>query len=359
MPEQWKSEPTTAMNSFVLNNWLRENIRDLKPYSSARDEFDGEAMVFLDANESPFDTDFNRYPDPHQKELKSAISSVLDIPASNIFVGNGSDEAIDLLIRASCNPGQDRILTISPSYGMYTVCAAIQGVEVDTVLLNADFSLNTDRLVNELKPNHKLVFLCSPNNPTGNVLNVSDVAEVLKAFSGIVVLDEAYIDFANDGGLVSLIDKFQNLVILRTFSKAWGMAGARCGLALSQPGIIQVLDKIKYPYNINSHTQKLILEALKDRQKLDERINILVTERGMLVSAFKEIPGILEIFPSEANFILIKVESPDLIYQSLLSEGIVVRNRNRQPLCQGCLRISIGVPEENQLLLKKLKELLT
>ncbi len=347
------------MSDFRITRWLRPNILNLEPYSSARDEFSGEALVYLDANENPYESGLNRYPDPRHTELKGRISAWLGLDPEMLFLGNGSDEAIDLLFRASCNTGTDRVMAISPSYGMYAVCAAIQGVELDKILLNDDFSLSADRLIRAIRPVHKLIFLCSPNNPTGNLLDREEIIKILEVFSGVVVVDEAYIDFSDSSGLIDLIDLYPNLVILRTFSKAWGLAGVRCGMAISNPEIISVLMKIKYPYNLNSLTQKRVLDALNKSLGILEQCNFIRDERERLFESLESISRIRKIFVTEANFILIKVDHPEQVYNQLLNKGLVVRNRSSQDLCTGCLRITVGTPEENRLLIESIKTILS
>lgn len=345
--------------TFKIEEWLRPSIASLKPYSSARDEYSGDAMTFLDANENPYETDLNRYPDPKQSQLKDSISKMLGIRSEQLFLGNGSDEAIDLLIRASCEAGRDRIIAISPSYGMYQVCADIQGIEVDKVLLNQDFSLSSERIIDKLCSEHKLIFLCSPNNPTGNLLGTDSVAQILDAFSGIVVVDEAYIDFSDSASFIDLIDKYPNLVVLRTFSKAWGLAGARCGMAIANEQVIKSLSNIKYPYNLNALTQLAVLKALSNQEEKDIQLSKIKKQRQALLKAVTNIAGVLKVFNSEANFVLVKVEDPITIYKELLSEGIVVRNRDGQDLCKGCLRLTVGTELENSRLIETLQKLLS
>ncbi len=347
------------MRHLNLEYWLRPNILNMKPYSSARDEYSGADMIFLDANENPFETALNRYPDPKQGLLKEKISDLLGVHPEQLFIGNGSDEAIDLLIRASCQPSQDRVLSISPSYGMYQVCAEIQGVAFDKVLLNNDFSFNTDRIKTAIHPSHKLLFLCSPNNPTGNTISRADLVQILETFGGVVVVDEAYIDFSETAGFLELLSSFENLVLLRTFSKAWGLAGIRCGIALSNSKIISILSKIKYPYNLNTLTQKMVVEALGKPESYKNQVELIIQERELLVNELSLIDGILEVYPSQANFVLIKVKDAHQLYGLLLKEEIVVRNRSSQDLCEGCLRLTIGTPNENQKVLKTLQKLLS
>ena len=276
-----------------------------------------------------------------------------------MFLGNGSDEAIDLLIRASCESGKDRIISITPSYGMYQVCADIQGVEVDRVLLNEDFSLPNERIIEAIRAEHKLIFLCSPNNPTGNLLERDAVEKVLNAFSGIVVVDEAYIDFSESYGFIDLLGKYSNLVLLRTFSKAWGLAGARCGMAIANERVVKSLANIKYPYNLNALTQLVVLKALSNQEEKNAQLSQIKKQRLELLNAMTKISGVLKVFKSEANFVLIKVEDPNKIYTELLRLGIVVRNRDGQDLCKGCLRLTVGTELENNRLIETLKKLLS
>lgn len=340
------------MADFQTERWLRANIRDLKPYSSARTEYSGEAMVFLDANENPFPSGLNRYPDPAQTLLKEEIGRQFLVSPDEIFLGNGSDEAIDLLIRLSCEPGRDRIASITPSYGMYAVCADIQGVPLDPILLNADFSLNADRIMEALGRDHKLLFLCSPNNPTGNTLDLDAVEYLLQRFHGVVVVDEAYVDFSDADSLTPIIRQYPNLVVLRTFSKAWGLAGARCGMAFGHPAIMAAMAKVKYPYNLNVLTQQAVMDALKRRDLYTEQVQIIRSERQRLFQVLGESPVVEQVYPSQANFLLIRVADPTRLYLDLLAEGLVVRDRSRQPLCAGCLRVTIGTPMENDVLIK-------
>jgi len=346
------------MSDFEIASWLRPNILSLEPYSSARDEFSGDALVYLDANENPYENGLNRYPDPGNTELREKISAWLRLDPEMVFLGNGSDEAIDLLFRASCNAVSDRVMAISPSYGMYAVCAAVQGVEMDKVLLNDDFSLSADRIICAIRSAHKLIFLCSPNNPTGNLLDREEIIKILDVFNGVVVIDEAYIDFSDSSGLIDLIGHYENLVILRTFSKAWALAGVRCGMAIANPEIISVLMKIKYPYNLNCLSQKRVLDALKNLHEVMEQRDHVVYERKRVFKELKSIAGIRKVFDSEANFLLVKVDRPDQVYNQLLTKGLVIRNRSNQDLCAGCLRITIGTPEENRLLIESIKTIL-
>ena len=340
-----------------LDKLLRKNIKNLKPYSSARDEYTGEAMVFLDANENPFNEPYNRYPDPLQREVKSKISAMRNCKPEQIFLGNGSDEPIDLLFRAFCEPGVDNVVTINPTYGMYQVSADINHVEVRRVLLNEDYGFDADKLLKESNNNTKLIFLCSPNNPTGNLLNKEEMLKVVQNFNGLVVVDEAYIDFAPEGSLLPEIDNYDNLVILQTFSKAWGMAGIRLGMAFASEQLISVLNKIKYPYNINMLTQQKALELIKQEKEKNSWVKLLVAEREKMVELFSGFPFVIQVFPSDANFILVKMHDARGIYNYLVEGGIIVRDRSKVALCEDSLRITIGSSEENQLLLDKLQEL--
>jgi len=341
-----------------LNQLLRKNIESLKPYSSARDEYTGEAMVFLDANENPFNEPYNRYPDPLQRELKEKVSKLKKVPVGNIFLGNGSDEPIDLLIRAFCEPGIDNIVTINPTYGMYQVAADISDVEIRKVSLTRDYQLNINQLLSETDNHSKLIFLCSPNNPTGNSLNKEAMLEIASAFNGLVIVDEAYIDFAPGKTLLNELGNYPNLVLLQTFSKAWGMAGIRLGMAFASTEIIKVLNKIKYPYNLNVLTQQKALELLDKKVSVYNWVKLLIAEREKMAELLKDFPFVIKIFPSDANFILVKMHDARGIYDYLVEEGIIVRDRSKVHLCEDSLRITIGSSEENETLLKALKNLL-
>ncbi len=342
----------------TIKNLLRENISNLQPYSSARDEFTGEAMVFLDANENPFNEPYNRYPDPLQKKLKEKVAELKNTPAENIFLGNGSDEPIDLLIRAFCEPGTDNIVTIDPTYGMYQVAADISGVELRKVALTTDFQLDTDAILQAIDTNTKLIFLCSPNNPTGNSLEKEAILRLLNHFKGVVILDEAYTDFAPGKSLLPDLENFSNLVILQTFSKAWGMAGIRLGMAFASTEIIEILNKIKYPYNLNILTQQKALELLNNKETVKEWIKLLIAEREKMTELLKEFPFVVKIYPSDANFLLIKMYDAKGIYNYLVEKGIIVRDRSSVHLCDDSLRITIGTPEENNKLTEALNELI-
>lgn len=335
---------------------VRPNIRRLQPYSSARHEFEGLAEVYLDANENPFNTGFNRYPDPLQQALKNEIAKLKSIPADHIFLGNGSDEAIDLLFRIFCEPGKDEVIVLPPTYGMYQVAADIHNVKVVSVPLNVDFQPNVSKIASVMNPNSKLLFLCSPNNPTGNSFEPELMRQLLKTFKGIVVIDEAYIDFAKQLSCLQWLSEYPNLVIMQTFSKAWGLAGLRLGMAFANPFLIALFNKVKAPYNINQLTQHAVLEALTGAEQTKEWIKLLLEERAKLEKALTEMPFVKQVYPSDANFLLVKVDDPMALYQYLVQEGIVVRNRNTVLLCEGCLRITVGTSTENQRLLEQLEK---
>jgi len=345
------------MKKIDIKSLLRKNILTLKPYSSARDEYSGEAAVFLDANENPFNEPFSRYPDPRQNKLKEKISGIKDVSPENIFLGNGSDEAIDLLIRAFCIPGEDNIVTISPTYGMYKVSADINDINVTEVPLNPDFSLSSEAVIRAAGPKTKIIFLCSPNNPTGNLLKKEEIKKVIAAFDGIVVLDEAYIDFCPDESMIKETGNYQNLVIIQTFSKAWGMAGIRLGMAFGNKEIINVLNLIKYPYNLNVLTQKKALELIEMENKKDEWVETIIKERNKMAEELPKFPFVENVYPSDSNFLLVKTHDPKGIYKYLTEEQIIVRDRSGVSLCEGCLRISIGKKEENEALMRALERL--
>jgi histidinol-phosphate aminotransferase len=345
-------------NSFIdIQSLVRKNIRTMKPYSSARDEFKGEADIFLDANENPYPTPYNRYPDPLQWKVKQKLSQLKDIPPAQIFLGNGSDEPIDLLIRAFCEPNQDSILITEPTYGMYAVCAEVNAVNIQTVPLTPDFDLDLEALPGTFDATTKIIFLCSPNNPTGNLLSRDKITEVLKKFYGIVVIDEAYIDFAGGRSFVSELEKYPNLVILQTFSKAWGLAGLRLGMAFSSTEIIAILNKIKYPYNVNIQTQALALEALDNAYKKNIWVEEILASREKLIKALKTVNIVEKIFPTDSNFVLVRVQDAPATYQYLTEKGIIVRDRSKVKLCYNCIRITVGTPQENETLINALKEL--
>jgi histidinol-phosphate aminotransferase len=338
-----------------IDKLLRDNIRSLQPYSCARDEFKGEASVYLDANENPYNAPFNRYPDPLQWEVKELITKVKNVPSENIFLGNGSDEPIDLLYRAFCEPRIDNVVAIEPTYGMYKVSASINDIEYRKVLLDENFQFTADSLLAATNLYTKLIWLCSPNNPTGNSLDRKEIVKLLTSFEGIVVLDEAYIDFASEESFSEFLSQYPNLVILQTFSKAWGSAAIRLGMAFASTEIIGILNKIKYPYNVNILTQKQALAALKNAGQTKAWVKTLLDERTILVNNLQKLPLIQHIYPTDANFILVKVPDANAVYHYLVDKSIIVRNRNTVSLCMGCLRITVGTPEENQILLEELK----
>ncbi len=341
-----------------IKKLLRPNIYNLMPYSSARDEFTGSASVFLDANENPFETGYNRYPDPYQQKLKLEISKVKGVDPSYIFLGNGSDEPIDLLFRAFCNPGIDNVVAIEPSYGMYTVSADINDIAVKKVLLNDQFDLEAARLLKSVDDKTKIVFLCSPNNPSGNLLNKAEIQKVIGGFEGLIVVDEAYIDFAADATFLNELGNSNNLIVLQTFSKAWGLAGIRLGMAFASPEIVAVLNKIKYPYNINALTQERALKALNDVEQKNQWVANIVKERAKIETELLRFPFVVKTYPSDANFLLVKMHDAKGIFDYLMEEGVIVRDRSKVTLCEGSLRITIGSEEENNMLLEKLEALL-
>jgi len=341
-----------------INKLLRKNIASITPYSSARDEYSGEAMVFLDANENPFNGPYNRYPDPYQTKLKEKIAALKKTDVAQLFLGNGSDEPIDLLVRAFCEPGVDNIISMSPTYGMYQVAADINDVEVKKVSLSNKFELNADALLKTTDERTKLVFLCSPNNPTGNSLEKEAIVEIVKNFKGLVILDEAYIDFAPGKSLLPELHLYSNLVILQTFSKAWGMAGIRLGMAFASPRVIEILNKIKYPYNLNILTQQKAMELVEDSEMMEKWVKRIIAEREKMTELLKDFPFVTEVYPSDANFLLVKMHDAEGIYKYLIEKGIVVRDRAKVHLCEGSLRITIGSSDENNQLWKTLKELI-
>ena len=338
------------MNDYT--KYIRDNIRRLTPYSSARNEFSGEANVFLDANESPYANSYNRYPDPLQRNLKQLISAMKGMPASQIFVGNGSDEAIDLCFRIFCEPRIDNAISIAPSYGMYGVCADINDVEMRQVPLNPDFSLPVEALLAAADEHSKLLFICTPNNPTGNAFPITNILDVVRRFDGMVVVDEAYIDFSSQPSMLSAIAECPNLIVLQTLSKAWGMAALRVGLAFAQEPLMRVFANVKYPYNVNIASQRLAAEMLeRDSDAKARQVKEIISQRAIVADRLKKCPCVLKVYPSDANFLLVKVTKARPLYQQLLECGIIVRDRSRVLLCDDCLRITIGTPEENEKML--------
>lgn len=346
--------------SFDLTKLVRSNIQKLVAYSSARDEFSGEAKVFLDANEnslgSPLLKWYNRYPDPHQRAIKQKLSVIKGIAPEHIFLGNGSDECIDLLFRCFCEPGKDNVIICPPTYGMYEVSANINDVVVKKAPLLEDFQLDLVHLETLVDANTKLIWLCSPNNPTGNALNRVDIETVLNNFNGIVVVDEAYINFAKQKSFIQELTDYPNLVVLQTLSKAWGLAGLRLGMAFASAAIIEVLDKVKPPYNINQATQELVLKALDEVGQVNDMIRLLVDMREALAEVFRSMPTVEKVYPSDANFLLVKIKEARKIYEFLLGKGIVLRDRSNVTLCEDCLRITIGTEQENTLLVDAMQD---
>lgn len=341
------------MKKSVIDSLVRGCIADLTPYSTARDEYGGELGVFLDANESPYDNGYNRYPDPHQRRLKERLSELKGVPAENIFIGNGSDEAIDLLFRVFCEPRVDNAVAIAPSYGMYKVAAAINDIEMREVQLGEDFALPVDELLRRADARTKLLFLCSPNNPTGNSFPRGDMLRLADGFGGMVVVDEAYIDFSDDDGLRNEIFARPNLVVLQTLSKARAMAGLRVGLALADSRVVELMSMVKYPYNINVAAMRIVERLLDD--PVDENVAALKAQRDIVAAALARFRFVGRVYPSDANFLLVRVDDADAVYDHLIGDGIIVRNRNRVKGCEGCLRITIGLEEENEKLLKSLE----
>ena len=340
-----------------LQELTRPNIWSLAPYSSARNEYAGrEARVFLDANENPYNQPFNRYPDPLQLELKATLSKVKGVPTQNIFLGNGSDEAIDLPYRCFCEPGKDNVVAIEPTYGMYKVCADINDVEYRPVLLDEHYQITADKLLAATDAHTKIIWLCTPNNPTGNCLNREEVVKVIEGFEGLVIVDEAYSDFSSQKTLRSELAKYPNLIVLNTMSKAWGCAAIRLGMAFASEEIIGLFNKVKYPYNVNLLTQQQALEALKDPYEVDNWVKILLQERTRMIEAFEMLPICEKVYPTDANFFLAKMSDATKIYNYLVDQGIIVRNRNKVQLCQNCLRITIGTKTENAELIAALRK---
>jgi histidinol-phosphate aminotransferase len=345
--------------SFNLDKVTRENVKGLSPYSSARDEYvsDGSTMVFLDANENPYENGVNRYPDPQQRSLKAVLAQQKGIQQENILLGNGSDEVLDLLFRAFCEPKQDNIITLPPTYGMYKVLSSINTVENREVLLNDDFEPNVPEIVKYIDDQSKLLFICSPNNPSGNSFSSKIIHDLLMCFQGLVVIDEAYIDFSSQKSWVSKLSEYPNLVVTQTLSKAFGMAGIRLGICMASEEIIAVLNKIKPPYNVNALTQERALQRVLDQKSVLAEVGNILTERGKLNETLKLVPFVAKIYPTDANFILVKVDDANLRYKQLLEKGIVVRNRTTQPLCENTLRFTVGTSDENEKLMTALKTL--
>ena len=342
-----------------IEQLVRKNVLQMKAYSSARDEFTktSQEMLFMDANESPFSSGYNRYPDPYAKDLKAKIAEVKKVPVENILLGNGSDEILDLLFRLFCNPKEDEVIVTPPTYGMYQVLAALNEVQLNKVNLDSNFQLLPQTILKAVKPSTKLIFICSPNNPSGNLMSVKSIKTILSNFNGIVVIDEAYIDFADRSSFTSELNFYPSLVVIQTFSKAWAHAGIRLGACFAQEKIIQLLNKIKPPYNVNQLTQEKALEVLENETTYKNQIQMLVSERALLITQLQNIKWVCKIFPSDANFLLVKVDNANLRYQQLIDFGVVVRNRTNEVNCHNCLRISVGTPDENLYLLDILNRL--
>lgn len=338
-----------------IDQWVRPNIRQLKPYSSARNEFSGEASVWLDANESPFNAPYNRYPDPLQTTLKNRLARQRGVRPDQIFLGVGSDEAIDLLYRIFCEPGKNNAVSIVPTYGMYKVCADINGVEYREVPLHDDFSLDVEALEAAVDSDSRLLFLCSPNNPTGNAFPAGEIERLITAFDGIVVVDEAYIDFSSHPSWLRRLDEFPNLVVLQTFSKAWGSAGVRLGMAFASPSVIGYYNKVKYPYNISAPVQRYALDLLDREGEVRSWVDEILTVRALFIERLEELPVVVKIYPTDANFVLVRMDNAPAIYEWLVAEGIVVRNRSSVALCGNCLRITVGAAGEMDILMEALR----
>ena len=343
-----------------IDTLVRNNVKNMSSYSSARDDYNGLAnknLIYLDANESPFENGINRYPDNKHKNLKTVISKIKNINVNQVVFGNGTDEILDLIVRVFCNPNEDKIITLPPTYGMYDVIAKTNGIENIEIPLKSDFSIDSERILDLKTSNIKILFLCSPNNPTGNSFEINLLDNLIKKFNGIVVVDEAYIDFSSQKSLTNLIDKYENLIITQTMSKAYGMAGIRLGMGISNNKIISYINKIKPPYNVNTLTENKALEELNKIDEVKKNIDLVLNQRKLLLSSLEKLDFVEKIYKSDANFLLVKVDNADLRYNQLLEKGIIVRNRSNQPLCQNCLRITIGTKIENNSLIKTLNEL--
>lgn len=341
----------------IMENLLRDNIKKLQPYSSARNEFTEQAEVYLDANENPINNGINRYPDPYQNKLKERVSELKNIAKEKIFFGNGSDEVLDLTFRTFCEPGKDNVIICPPTYTMYKVLADINNIEVKEVILNNDFSLNTNKIISVVDENTKLLILCSPNNPTGNSIKKSDLELLLSKLNCIVLVDEAYIDFSDKESAIDLIDKYPNLIICQTLSKAWGMAGIRVGMAFTSTKIAEILNKVKPPYNINTLSQQKAFEGLRNKSLYFDILNMILTQKKLLIRKLKEFNNVEEVYPSDANFLLVKFTNSKSVLKKLQKNGIIVRDRSKQVLCENCLRITVGTEKENNKLITKLKEI--
>ena len=347
-------------NSFDINNLIRENVKNMKPYSSARDEFedfDTAEMIFLDANENPFENGVNRYPDPQQINVKEVLAKQKFVKSNQILLGNGSDEVLDLLFRAFCEPKIDNVITLPPTYGMYGVLANLNAVENREVVLSEDFQPQIEKIMEAVDSSTKMIFLCSPNNPTGNSFSDESVAYLLQNFKGLVVIDEAYIDFSKKDSWINELDEYPNLIITQTLSKAYGLAGIRLGVCYGSATVISVLNKIKPPYNVNELTQKRALERLENKDKIKSEIDLIIEQRERLLQVLLDIKFVQKIYPTEANFILVKVDDANKRYSELIAKGIVIRNRTTQALCENTLRLTVGTEQENKKLIEVLKQL--
>lgn len=342
---------------FDINQLVRKNVLRLKPYSSARDEFQGQASVYLDANENPYPTGYNRYPDPHQVAVKEKLAAIKQVDQSNIFLGNGSDEVIDLLFRAFCEPGNDNVVIPQPTYGMYAVCAGINNVDIKYINLTNNFDLDVDATLQACDERTKMIFLCSPNNPAGNLITKKKAETLIQKFTGLVVVDEAYIDFTYQPGFVPLLNQYPNLIVLQTLSKAWGLAGIRMGIGFASTEVIHVLNKIKPPYNISILSQQVALKALDNEVRKNEWVKEIISEREKLIIELKKLPQVIEVFPSDANFLLTRVKDAKDIYRKLTERGVIVRDRSGVVLCDNCLRITVGTSAENEIIIRELSQL--
>ncbi len=338
-----------------LKDLVRKNIWELKPYSCARDEFKGEASAYLDANENPYGAPYNRYPDPRQTALKEKISKIKGVPANQIMLGNGSDEPIDLIYRIFCEPDVDNVVAIEPTYGMYGVCADVNNVEYRRIQLDEKFDINGRNTITAVDEHTKVMWFCSPNNPTGNLLTRNKMAFMCYNFPGIVVIDEAYVDFSSQDSWLKTLNQFPNLIVLQTFSKAWGMASVRCGMAFASPAIIELFNKVKYPYNINLLTQQFVSERLDHIDDMKAQVKEILAERSRMAEELQKLECVETVYPSEANFLLVKVDDANARYNKLVESGVIVRNRTTVQLCEGCLRITIGSQTENNQLLANIQ----
>ncbi|UII75917.1 histidinol-phosphate transaminase [Flagellimonas sp. HMM57] len=346
-------------HTFNIQGLVRETVKDLKPYSSARDEYvsDGSEMIFLDANENPFENGLNRYPDPQQRSLKTLLAEEKQVSEKNILLGNGSDEVLDLIFRAFCEPNWDNIITLPPTYGMYKVLCGINAIENREVLLTSNFEPDVPQILSAINGKSKIIFICSPNNPTGNAFSRAKIEELLNNFNGLIVIDEAYVDFSSEKSWIASLERYPNLIVTQTMSKAYGMAGIRLGICYASEEIIEILNKIKPPYNVNQLTQYQALKRILDETLVQEEVKKILVERDILIKELKELSFVEYIYDSDANFVLAKVDDADKRYKELLALKVVVRNRSNQPLCENTLRFTVGTPNENRKLIAILKEI--